>query len=147
MVSSATQCIAAVAIGVEWNSINDIKDIANLLLQGGIGAPVFGSLMVSSLRNIPHITAATFTESLSLILQTFWVWFFGFSDPPYLSIATGAVVVVTLWMYHFLKEFVEVNGVGSKHFIYNPAPLDDDTEEDVSLELESKSKRMKGVIV
>jgi hypothetical protein len=72
VVSSATQCIAAVAIGVEWNSINDIKDIANLLLQGGIGAPVFGSLMVSSLRNIPHITAATFTESLSLIMQTFW---------------------------------------------------------------------------
>lgn len=144
VVSSATQCIVALAKGVDWTPLT-VKNVADLLLQGAISAPVFNSALIYSLRTIPIASATVFTESLSTILQTFWVWHFGLSDPPNASITAGIVIIITLWMCYFAADFDENNRAPGKQFIYNPAPQEDDMDDDYPPS--HTKKQTKGVAV
>ena len=146
MVSSAIQCIVALLKGVDWTPLT-IKNVANLLIQGVISAPVFSSALIYSLRTIPTASATVFTESLSAIMQTYWVWYFGLGNPPNSSITAGIVIIITLWMCYFSADFDENNRVPGKQFIYNPAPQEDDLEDDYPPTTQETNKRTKGVIV
>ncbi len=145
MVSSAIQCIVAVLKGVDWTPLT-IKNIADLLIQGGISAPVFSNALIYSLHTIPVASATVFTESLSLIMQTYWVWYFGLSDPPNSSITAGIVIVITLWMCYFSADFDENNRVPDKQFVYNPAPQED-LDDDYPPATQESNKRTRGVVV
>ncbi len=161
ILSSLIQCVAALAFGVDFASPSKYNYIF-LFLQGGVELPVFDSVTTWASKYIPA-AEMQLIMLLDNILQPIWVYVFGFSTPPIMTLILGSVMFVTLIIHSYLSLVLthsftyllthlltQVDEHGNKkvtrYMLYNSivdTDLEDEDDDIKSFFVETPTRRLK----